>query len=269
MTQTDTKFYKVMFESLYPGVYVHIGVLEAMMHVLNEEEKQRSPGSPFRLFLTPNILPLPLLTKDVPEKQRKDLLNETMALVLSNLNINHINKVDMNFIPISDNVFFLVMDLKITSFDIFDNMVIGDESVDRYEEIPTYMRDVFVNYLLDQDHPNDYKLYQQTPKNPELPWKTKENVEDCGIFCMRHMETYMGGGVKGWKCGLLQESEGQRRQLQQLRIKYLCKILTSPLNILKDDIIMQARQHDNLEPKKKQWPKTIKKMIMSRQRRFL
>ncbi|KAL8245052.1 hypothetical protein R6Q59_011310 [Mikania micrantha] len=217
-----------MFESLYPRVYVHIGVLEAMMHVLNEEEKQRSPGSPFRLFLTPNKLPLSILVKNVPEKQRKDLLNEIMTLVLLNLKINHINKVDIIFIPIikSEHVFLLVLDLKIPSFELFDDMVIGDESVDRYEEISTYM------------------LYQQTPKNPELPWKTTENGEDCGIFCMRHMKTYMGGGVKGWKCGLLQESEGQRRQLQQLRIKYLCKILTSPVNILKDDIIVQAREHD-------------------------
>ncbi|KAL8213940.1 hypothetical protein R6Q57_003389 [Mikania cordata] len=251
MTQTDTEFYKVMFESLYPRVYVHIGVLEAMMHVLNEEEKQRAP--------------------DVPEKQRKDLLNETMTLVLSNLKINHITKLDMIFIPIikSEHVFLLVLDLKIPSFGLFDNMVIGDENVDRYEQIPTYMRDVFVNYLLDKDHPNAYKLYQQTPKIPDLPWKTTENGEDCGIFCMRHMETYMGGGVKGWKCGLLQEFDGQRRQLQQLRIKYLCKILTSTINILKDDIILQAREHDNHDPKKKQWPKTIKKMIKSRQTKFL
>ncbi|KAL8200284.1 hypothetical protein R6Q57_011623 [Mikania cordata] len=124
MTNSDTEFYKVMFESLYPGVYLHIGVLEGMMHVLNEEEKQRAPGSPFRLFLTPNIL-----------------------------------------------------------------------------------RDVFVNYLLDNDHPNAYKLHQQTQKIIDLPWKTTQNGVDCGVFCMRNMETYMGGDIKGCKYGLLHESE--------------------------------------------------------------
>ncbi|KAL8218114.1 hypothetical protein R6Q57_021487 [Mikania cordata] len=168
MTHSDTEFYKVMFESLYPGVYVHIGVLEAMMHVLNEEEKQWAPDSPFRLFLSPNML-----------------------------------------------------------------------------------------------------LYQQKTKILDLPWKTRQNGEDCRVFCMRHMETYIGGGVKGWKCGLLHESDAQSRQLQQLRIKYLTKILTSTVNFLKDDIIVQAVEHDNLDPKKKQWPKTIKKMIKSRQSKFL
>ncbi|KAL8255420.1 hypothetical protein R6Q59_033641 [Mikania micrantha] len=131
-----------MFESLCPGVYVHIGVLEAMMHLLNEEEKQRAPGYPFRLFLTPNILPLPLLVKDVPEKSKKDLLNETMTLVLSNLKINHINKVDLIFIPIikSEHVFLLVLDLKTPSFELFDNMAPGDAHIDIYEQIPTFMR---------------------------------------------------------------------------------------------------------------------------------
>ncbi|KAL8244018.1 hypothetical protein R6Q59_010276 [Mikania micrantha] len=84
-------------------------------------------------------MPLPLLVKDVPEKTRKDLLNETMKLVLSNLKINYINKVDLIFIPIfkSEHVFLLVLDLKTPSFELFDNMVPGDEHIDRYEQIPT------------------------------------------------------------------------------------------------------------------------------------
>ncbi|KAL8241857.1 hypothetical protein R6Q59_012159 [Mikania micrantha] len=156
--------------------------------------------------------PLPLLVKDVPEKTRKDLLNETMKLVLSNLKINYINKVDLIFIPIfkSEHVFLLVLDLKTPSFELFDNMVPGDEHIDRYEQIPTLgisggavkcveigkntngertNRDIFVNYLVDNDHPNAYKLHQKTTKILDLPWKTIENGEDCGVFCMRHMET--------------------------------------------------------------------------------
>ncbi|KAL8199695.1 hypothetical protein R6Q57_013263 [Mikania cordata] len=253
MTHSDTEFYKVMFESLYLGFYVDIGVLEAIMHVLNEEEKQRAPGSPFRLFLTPNILPLPLLEKDVPEKTRKDLLNESMTLVLLTLKINHINKVDLVFIPIkkSEHGFLLVLDLKTSSFEIIDNMSTGDAQIDKYQQIPTFMRDVLVNYLLDNDHPNALKLHNQTPIIIDLPWKTIKDVVDCEVFCMRHMETYMGGVVKGWRCGLLNESDAQCRQLNQLLIKYPCKILTSSVNFLKDDILVQAREHDGLDQKKR------------------
>ncbi|KAD6795347.1 hypothetical protein E3N88_06243 [Mikania micrantha] len=56
ITNNDTEFYKVIMESLFPEVYIHTGVLEAFVHVLNADEKQRGPDSPFRLFLPPNIL---------------------------------------------------------------------------------------------------------------------------------------------------------------------------------------------------------------------
>ncbi|KAL8256155.1 hypothetical protein R6Q59_031222 [Mikania micrantha] len=79
----------------------------------------------------------------------------------------------------------------------------------------------------------------------------------------------MGGGVKGWRCGLLNKSDAQCKQLNQLRIKYLCKILTLSVNFLKDDILVQARENDGLDPKKKQWPKTISRMIKTRQSKFL
>ncbi|KAL8215790.1 hypothetical protein R6Q57_022627 [Mikania cordata] len=117
------------------------------------------------------------------------------------------------------------------------------------------------NYLVDNDHPNGLKLHHQTPKIIDLPWKTINNGVDCGVFCMRHMETYIGGGVKGRRCGLVNESDAQCKKLNQLMRKYLCKILTSSVNLLKDDVLVQAITHDGLDPKKKQWPKTILRKI--------
>ena len=33
-----------------------------------------------------------------------------------------------------------------------------------------------------------------------MQWRTTDNVTNCEIFCMRHMETYFGQGDK-WDCG--------------------------------------------------------------------
>ncbi|KAL8195559.1 hypothetical protein R6Q57_025962 [Mikania cordata] len=83
------------------------------------------------------------------------------------------------------------------------------------------------------------------------------------------METYMGGGSKKWNSGLLNESERQNKQLNQLRFKYLCKIIMSNVNFLKEYILAQSRKHDEMDEKKKKWPKTILNMIKSRQRKYL
>ncbi|KAL8209301.1 hypothetical protein R6Q57_006033 [Mikania cordata] len=129
-------------------------------------------------------------------------------------------------------------------------MSTGVTKLESYEHISIVMRDVVANYLLDNDHLNALKVCHQTPKFLDLPWKTTHNVADRGIFCIRHMETYIGGGVKRWKCGLVNESYAQCKQLNKLRIKYLCKIRNSSVNFLKDDVLVYAKTHD-VDPEKK------------------
>ncbi|KAL8232095.1 hypothetical protein R6Q57_001873 [Mikania cordata] len=164
--------------------------MEEIIHVLNLEERQRGPGSAFRLFITPNILPLSLLEKGILDKTRKDLFNSTISLALSSLKVKHMNKVDLMFILIikSEHVFLMVLDLKTPSFEIIDNMSTGITQLERYEHIPTVMRYVLANYLLDNDHQHTLKVHHQTSKFLKLPWKITNNGVDSGIFCMRHME---------------------------------------------------------------------------------
>ncbi|MFS7966949.1 hypothetical protein Hanom_Chr09g00780011 [Helianthus anomalus] len=59
----------------------------------------------------------------------------------------------------------------------------------------------------------------------QMDWRTTSNVIDCGIFAMRHMETYMGQ-MTDWGCGLAKEdapNELQQKQLNDLRMKYTVK----------------------------------------------
>ena len=61
----------------------------------------------------------------------------------------------------------------------------------------------------------------------KMDWRTTSNVVDCGGFAMRHMETYMGD-IARWRSGLATEdapNQLQQRQLNELRVKYIGKIL--------------------------------------------
>lgn len=51
----------------------------------------------------------------------------------------------------------------------------------------------------------------------QMPWRTENNVIDCGIFLMRHMETFQGQTDKEWKCGFVKESDDQDEQIHLLR----------------------------------------------------
>ncbi|KAL8201852.1 hypothetical protein R6Q57_010999 [Mikania cordata] len=56
------------------------------------------------------------------------------------------------------------------------------------------------------------KIVNLKPKKLEMPWQTEKNFVDCGIFAMRHMETYMAKEMKECKedCGILEESSGKQ-----------------------------------------------------------
>ena len=44
------------------------------------------------------------------------------------------------------------------------------------------------------------------PVMVEMAWQTNANSVDCGIFVMRHMESFMGQPWNGWRTGLDIES---------------------------------------------------------------
>ncbi|PWA47599.1 ulp1 protease family, C-terminal catalytic domain-containing protein [Artemisia annua] len=60
------------------------------------------------------------------------------------------------------------------------------------------------------------------------------NFVDCGMFTMRHMETYRGDGAD--LCCLSKEGKKQLKELRDLHIKYAVKILLSDCNLVKSDI---------------------------------
>lgn len=72
----------------------------------------------------------------------------------------------------------------------------------------------------------------------EMSWRTKDNHTDCGIFMMRHMETYVGC-AKNWKCGFKNEGTEQQSQIEDLRKKYLAKILKAEINTQRSSVMKE------------------------------
>ena len=67
---------------------------------------------------------------------------------------------------------------------------------------------------------------------------TKYNGVDCGIFVMRHMETYLGHEDF---CHTIQtEGVHQKAQMKMLRAKYLAKILLKDFNLKKKELMKAA-----------------------------
>lgn len=60
-----------------------------------------------------------------------------------------------------------------------------------------------------------------------MAWRNDVNKKDCGVYMMRHMETFLGTKLSEFKSSLRLRS---KKQLRFLRAKYCAAILTAKYN---------------------------------------
>ncbi|KAJ0427595.1 putative Ulp1 protease family catalytic domain, papain-like cysteine peptidase superfamily [Helianthus annuus] len=145
---------------------------------------------------------------------------------------------EMVFIPMltGRHYYLLFFNLKTKDVYIIDN-VEGAAGLERYHGNVEKMISTFCRYLRPMHPRIAAQLRNTQPIRLELPWQTLYNGIDCGIFLMRHMETYNGTHVGHWRCGLSNERDvnnvvlpDQAREIEDLRKKYLSKMLLSDVN---------------------------------------
>ncbi|KAM0048460.1 putative 1,3-beta-glucan synthase [Helianthus debilis subsp. tardiflorus] len=240
-----SSYHKFIFEGLYPGIKVSINILEAWIYILNIEEKKRGLDSPFRLFCQANIVPIEYLKNE----SGINILTENLDLTLKKYEIKSINDIDLLFTPIvtSDHIYVICFNLKTMEIDVLDNINILYPRLDTYDEVPIKLRDVLYKYMLRQSHPMAENLITKQPVRVKMHWQTSKNGTDCGIFTMRHMETYMSTYRKIWVTDFNDESENQQAQINDLRYKYLAKILLSDVNHERNTVNRLAREFDHLD----------------------
>ncbi|WOG91045.1 hypothetical protein DCAR_0311978 [Daucus carota subsp. sativus] len=111
------------------------------------------------------------------------------------------------FFPIHkyDHFYLITYHLKKTTYEIIDNIKRDEHEEICYGEVPDMLHTNFIKYLQAKGLSTlTKKLHNMKPTLMKMPWQTKENHRDCGIFLMRHMETYKGD-PKNWETGFKNE----------------------------------------------------------------
>ncbi|KAL8246183.1 hypothetical protein R6Q59_007399 [Mikania micrantha] len=108
------------------------------------------------------------------------------------------------------------------------------------KDSPYKVKDVFVQYLKQIQHPKTDDINATPVQKLHLPWATKTNVVDCAVFVMRHMEKFMGVR-EPFNCGF-STNEKKKSQLNLLRKRFVLHLLISEVNVLRDTILTNARK---------------------------
>nr|GEY69281.1 ulp1 protease family, C-terminal catalytic domain-containing protein [Tanacetum cinerariifolium] len=100
----------------------------------------------------------------------------------------------------------------------------------KYKEAYDPLKKLFSRYLKEQNNSSHEAVAKMRPFIPKLKWRTSNNLVDCGVFAMIHMENYVGDAAKNWEFGLCEESDEQLLMLQRMRYKIATKIMLHQFN---------------------------------------
>jgi len=184
----------------------------------------------------------------------------------------YLRSFDMVFVPLleAEHYYLLVFDMKHQDICVIDNIaekrspvkVVDNEDYERKStpykvvriffrlskestnyscflekcfDTTHYCRKIFVDYLCLVKHPKAGAMEGCRIRRLDLPWATHKNSVDCGVYLMRHMETYMGVQV-AFKCGFSLNGKRKQAQVDALRKRYAANILLSATNIYKNRV---------------------------------
>ncbi|WOG93705.1 hypothetical protein DCAR_0312992 [Daucus carota subsp. sativus] len=158
---------KAHMRSLGENKMVETIVIDSWTCILNENEILRADTSPLRLFLT----------------------TETTLLFPVYNAAHH---------------YIICYNIHTPRWEVLDNRVQTLSFSDTYGDLPWRLHECFCHFLECYNIPKYSQLVRLQPEVVSMEWQSMDNNIDCGVFVMRHLETYMGNIFK-WKSGLRRE----------------------------------------------------------------
>nr|GMC73972.1 uncharacterized protein LOC109158392 [Ipomoea batatas] len=175
-----------------------------------------------------------------------DALNfyERMTYEIDRLENLDINDADLIFFLVlrHGHYFLICINVKASKLEIIDNksLVSGVTMKDKYGDCTTLLVTALKEYLALGSSALFWKVDELTEEVVDMSWKESENYIDCGLFVMRHMETYKGT-LKKWNPGFKKKAKLNEEFLIGLRARYAATIIKWSANILKNVVIKKTK----------------------------
>nr|GMC74977.1 uncharacterized protein LOC109158392 [Ipomoea batatas] len=138
--------------------------------------------------------------------------------------------------------FLICINVKASKLEIIDNksLVRGVTMKDKYGDCTTLLVTSLKEYIALGSSALFWKVDELTEEVVDMNWKETENYIDCGLFVMRHMETY-NGTLKKWNPGFRRKASLNEDFLLELRARYAATIIRWRANTLKNSVIKKTK----------------------------
>ncbi|KAH6834412.1 hypothetical protein C2S53_004542 [Perilla frutescens var. hirtella] len=178
--------------------------------------------------------------------RRSSTFSSRLLSEINNVDGLHLANIEMFFFTICHHFHFYLMcfEPKKCKGEIIDNSSAldwdGVDPLSKYGDVPDIMINFFKDFMKTTGNAKTVTLIERNLRKMQrlkMPWRNDTNKVDCGIYTMRHMETYKGGSLRHWNFGLTSDNA---KQMKYLRAKYCAAILNAESNIHKERIMADA-----------------------------
>ncbi|XP_056698038.1 uncharacterized protein [Spinacia oleracea] len=227
------------FQTLAPNVWVMNNVIDTFARILNDDPDQ-SVKSNLKFYFS--TIPFNMLCQNEPYGGSQDS-QATEGKRLENfiLSVRHeyvtagvksLKGFHLLFFPVwsGDHFYLIVINQKAKKVEIIDNLSLpeGITYDDKYKTFAERTFEAWTIFCEQEGHPlRKAQISAYEIVLLEMPWKNRTNKTDCGVYAMRHMETYKGNQT--WNCGFKNTDE-DKDFICKLRMRYGTEILLSVLN---------------------------------------
>nr|GMD52449.1 uncharacterized protein LOC109158392 [Ipomoea batatas] len=129
-------------------------------------------------------------------KIKKENFYQRMTYEIERLQNLDITDADLIFFPMvrHGHYFLVCINIKASKVEIIDNkaLISGVTKKDKYGDCTNLLVISLKEYLALRSSDLFWNVDELTEEVANMHWKETENYIDCGIFVMRHMETYNG-----------------------------------------------------------------------------
>ncbi|GJR98307.1 DNA-binding domain-containing protein [Tanacetum coccineum] len=209
--------------SLGTGMAVEDNVLDAWAEYLNFNERLRNVSSPLRGFFP---------------------------------------TLDVVFIPVSNDghQFVEVLNLKTNDVWVLDSKTVFKDETKKptksckkgsrieNDSLSTIVHADFRRYLTSVGHAKAIEIFTADLTYMRMNCQINSKAASCGVYAMRHMDTFMGNTREKCGCGLDIDGRKLTTHINKLKVKYAAKILLSGCNIHAKYVgdLLAGKQVDNL-----------------------
>ncbi|KVH87935.1 hypothetical protein Ccrd_024718 [Cynara cardunculus var. scolymus] len=241
----DMNLHRHAIESLARTTTVYISVIDAWATFLNYEERFRNRDSLRHYSLTLKLwyTDTKLRSKCVNHNTQYALFKKGgLSSAKNNLEVVEMRNIDLVRTLLSCGVHPLVVVIDNKYREVSDD----DQLLQMYDFITDILQRLMIGHLNTVGHAAGRELDEIGQERLRMDWQTQHNFDACGVFAMRHIETYMGD-MRTWKTGLTQEGKTQESQIANLRMKYVAKLLVSNYNKKKEYVIKEVEKFQSMD----------------------